>query len=179
MQRVGRSKFPRSVLPDGIGETLRARRRSAGLSSTDLATAIGARRETVRRIETGHELPSSRVLFAIAKVLDFEVTDLVPGWHEPADAELPCYGPRIRHRRRQLGLTLAEVAARVDLTPSMLSRFECEQSLPRRLVRITRARNGQIECELVSEELAAILGFEDAVALDDYCNAPALPGAEA
>lgn len=177
IRRSSRSKFPRSALPDGIGDALRARRLSAGLSSTALADAVHIRRETLQRIERGDGLPSTRIMFAIAKFLDFEVKELVPGWIEPADAELPCYGPRVRRRRRQLGLTLAEVAAAVDLSPSMLSRFECEQSLPRRFVEVTKARNGQIECRLVSAELATVLGFEDAEALDDYCTAPTLPDA--
>lgn len=176
--RAVRSKFPRSGLPDGIGAMLRARRMSAGLSSTALAKAIGVRRETLQRIERGDGQPSTRVVFAIAKLLDFEVKEVVPGWNEPADAELPCYGPRLRHRRRQLGLTLAEVAAAVavkaDLSPSMLSRFECEQSLPRQLVEVTRGRNGQIECRLFNDELAVVLGFEDADALEKYCTAPTL-----
>ncbi|MBC7440943.1 MAG: helix-turn-helix transcriptional regulator [Ramlibacter sp.] len=64
-------------MPDGIGAVLRARRMSAGLSSTALAKAIGIRRETLQRIERGDGLPSTRVMFAIAKALDFEVKEMV------------------------------------------------------------------------------------------------------
>lgn len=170
MQKVSRSKFPRSVLPGGIGKVLRARRLSAGLSSADLARAIGTRRETVYRIEKGYGLPSSRVVFAIAKILGIELESLGLGWHEPADAALPCYGARIRHRRRWLKLTLSDVSAATGVSISMLSRFECEQSLPTKLLKIKRAANGEIACRLISRDLAKILGFKNALELDEYCN---------
>lgn len=164
------SKFPREALPERFGEHLASIRVEAGLSQSGLAAACGTTRETIYRVENGRR-PSSRVAFAMIRALGIEAVRPVPGWTEPADAELPCHSARIRHRRRKLGLTLMDVAKATGVTVATLSRFECETALPKKLLEVSRTAKGEVEARIISEELAWVLGFPSAEALDNYCMA--------
>lgn len=176
------TKFPRSALPERFGTVLADARIAAGLTQSALAAACGTTRETIYRIERHRSgkkprYPSSRVVFAIATALGIDPGTIIEGWPEAAEAELPGYSARIRHRRRRLRLTLAAVAKATGVTAATLSRFECETALPRKLLELTRDEIGNVVVRIVSDELAVILGFSDAAALDDYCNAPDLDDA--
>ncbi|WP_426990377.1 helix-turn-helix domain-containing protein [Pseudarthrobacter sp. Y6] len=48
---------------------------------------------------------------------------------EPAD-RAPAFGPKIRHARKQLGLTLTELAAQCNISPSFLSQIERDLTRP-------------------------------------------------
>ena len=62
----------------GWGEKVAARRESLGISQQALADAIGTNLITVKRIESGTQVPRDRVRFAIAFALATDVADLFP-----------------------------------------------------------------------------------------------------
>ena len=59
-----------------MGEVIRARRRSLGLSQGDLATAAGVDKRQIRRYETGEQQPLFSVALAIADELGVSVGEL-------------------------------------------------------------------------------------------------------
>lgn len=121
-------------------------------------------RATVYRLEAGR--PSSAdSLFRIAGVLDLEMADLVPAWPEWRMVDGHGHGPRTRARRRELGLSLAELAALAGVSEAMLSRHERGVGRSPALVRPV----GEDDVAR-KEALARALGFADAVEYDSYCG---------
>ena len=80
-----------------------------GLSQIDLARSAGIGRETVRLVEGGF-VPTPRIQFAIATVLEVKPTDIWPLDQQPAMRRKPAK----RTPRKQQPVTLApqEAAAR-------------------------------------------------------------------
>jgi transcriptional regulator with XRE-family HTH domain len=63
---------PRETAPEeyaASGELLREQRERAGLTQEELARASGVARQTINRIESGHDKPHSRVIRLLAKAL--------------------------------------------------------------------------------------------------------------
>lgn len=80
-----------------LGDLIKSKREAAGLTLTQLASAIGVSRLYLSRLERGeYAHPSSRVLTQLVKQLDISVDDAyaVTGYTLPAD--LPSFGPYVR-----------------------------------------------------------------------------------
>ncbi|AXE54923.1 helix-turn-helix transcriptional regulator [Aurantimicrobium sp. MWH-Uga1] len=60
-----------------LAESIRAFRKSRGLSQADLAQKAGLDRKTINRIENGHYSPTMSNFFNISKALDVEPQDLL------------------------------------------------------------------------------------------------------
>ena len=164
------TKYPRASVPDGIGERIAAERQAACLSQAELGRLAGVTRETIYRVEAGR-IPSSRTVFALQAALDVDYLPLVVGWPLPADPDFPCFGARVRRRRREMGLSLDEVAKAIRVSAATLSRFETEQANPRGLVDVSVDAKGDLLVSIRSDALAKCLGFGSAADLTRYCNA--------
>jgi len=164
------TKYPRAAVPDGLGARIARERRDAGLSQAELGRLSGLTRETIYRVENGRT-PSSRAVFAVQKVLDLEYEPLVKQWPLPADPDFPCVGARVRRRRRELGLSLEEVADAVGVSAATLSRFETELANPRNLVDVVVDANGELHVSISNDAIARCLGFGNAAELGKHCEA--------
>jgi transcriptional regulator with XRE-family HTH domain len=66
-----------SVYENHLAQTIRAFRKSRGLSQADLAQKAGLDRKTINRIEKGHYAPTMSNFFNISKALDLEPYELL------------------------------------------------------------------------------------------------------
>ena len=75
-----------------LAETVKKQRKSKGLTQIDLAEKTGINRSMIGRIENGTFKPSTDQLEALAKALEFEVTDLYveEAKAAPKSAAKPC-----------------------------------------------------------------------------------------
>ncbi|PJE97105.1 hypothetical protein CUT44_14065 [Streptomyces carminius] len=96
------------------GARARALRLKARIRIEDLATAAGVSPNTVRSAESGTHQPRPRVAVALARALAVPLSELTPS------------GPSqtLRDARRRLGLTQAEMAARIGVVRQMVSQVE-------------------------------------------------------
>ncbi len=60
-----------------VGENIRVRRQTLGLSQTELATAVGIRQPMIAQIERNTKNPSLQIGKEIARVLQCSMDDLV------------------------------------------------------------------------------------------------------
>lgn len=60
-----------------LAQTIRAFRKSRGLSQADLADKAGLDRKTINRIENGHYSPTMSNFFSISKALEIEPHQLL------------------------------------------------------------------------------------------------------
>lgn len=80
-----------------LGSLLRAKRKAAGLSISQMASQLGMSRTYLSRLEQGrYTNPSSKLLMRIAMRFDLTVEDVYPlsGYFLPAD--LPSFGLYLR-----------------------------------------------------------------------------------
>lgn len=165
------SRFPVSLIPSGFGSELRAARRERGWTQARLAAAAGLERATVVRLERGGaRRPTSDTVFRLEHALDMYPARFVQRWREwqPIGETEP--GARSRERRRSLKLSLAAVATRAGVSPATLSRFEREERRTPSLVRIETSEDGGEWAYLVSERLAAALGFSSLAEHAAFCE---------
>ncbi|WP_369524620.1 helix-turn-helix transcriptional regulator [Streptomyces agglomeratus] len=96
------------------GARARALRLESGVCVEDLATAAGVSPNTVRNAESGRHQPHPRVARALARALGIPLHEIAPG------------GPALTLRdvRGRLGLTQAEMAARIGVVRQMVSQVE-------------------------------------------------------
>lgn len=156
--------FPRSAAPHDIGVKIRAARTTRHWSQERLAQKVGVTRYTIMRIESGRHVPTSHLVYDLEEVLD--LAPLVPSWPEPLRPADACYGPRIRQVRRAAGVTAAEAARVAGVSPATFSRFEAGATIEAVMGRFEERGEG-----VRSDALARLLGFEDAEALNAYCEA--------
>jgi transcriptional regulator with XRE-family HTH domain len=95
------------------GARSRALRLQAGVSVEELATAAGVSPSTVRSAESGSQ-PGPRVATALARALGVPLDELAP----------PGPALTLRDVRRRLGLTQAEMGARIGVVRQRISQVE-------------------------------------------------------
>lgn len=163
-------RFPASDVPIDFGDRLREARLKRGWTQARLAARSGVGRETVARLERGRRVPSSDTVFRLEAALDMYPDRFVRRWREwqPIGEKEP--GARSRERRRELGLSLDQVAAATGVSAATLSRFEREERRTPTLLRIERSELGGEWSHLVSERLAAALGFASLEDHAKYCD---------
>ncbi|MET7887812.1 helix-turn-helix transcriptional regulator [Streptomyces avermitilis] len=96
------------------GARARTLRLEARIGIEDLATAAGVSPNTVRSAESGHHQPRPRVADAIARALGVDLSELTP-----LKTVLT-----LRDARCRLGLSQAEMAARIGVVRQMVSQVE-------------------------------------------------------
>ena len=89
-----------------VGEMIRHYRKKMGYSQKDLSEKVGIARTTVVSIENGTASPSEETIYKISKVRGISI------------------GQRIKMYRCKRGLSQSELARRVEINPSGLSRIE-------------------------------------------------------
>ena len=89
-----------------VGGMIRHYRKKMGYSQKDLSEKVGIARTTVVSIENGTASPSEETIYKISKVLGISI------------------GQRIKMYRCKRGLSQSELARRVEINPSGLSRIE-------------------------------------------------------
>ena len=67
-----------------VGETVRHKRKEAGMTQGDLALAVGLSRPSIANIETGRQSILLHQAFDLARALSCSVDDLVPGFSPKA-----------------------------------------------------------------------------------------------
>lgn len=105
--------------PKTLGDHLRKCRLDRGLRQRTVAETLGVREETVGLWETGRAAPLPRHHGRIVQFLGFDP--------EPAGQGLP---DRLRAVRRRLGLTQAELAARLGQDEGQICRWEGARRKP-------------------------------------------------
>ena len=106
-----------------FGRRLRDARKQAGLTQAEVARRVGARQGYVSSVERGAQniTLSYCVRFADAVGCTFSTEFM----REPADSDgIVEFGRRLREARKRLGLSQAEVAARLGVTQAYVSRIE-------------------------------------------------------
>lgn len=67
--------------------TIAQRRAEIGMTQTELAEAVGVRRETIGRLEKGQYNPSLKFAMDLAKVLDAGIYDLFEFYEEESGSK--------------------------------------------------------------------------------------------
>jgi transcriptional regulator with XRE-family HTH domain len=168
-------RFPLSSVPDGFGTTLRDARKARKWTQARLAAAAGIKRETVAHLEAQRlrspeeprRRPAADTVFRLQAALDLNPGELVQAWPEWSPVGLSTPGARSRVRRRDLGLSLKQVASTAGISAATLSRFERD---------IRWETNSLLDAgpgadpTPAAEALARALGFPDAKAHARWCD---------
>jgi transcriptional regulator with XRE-family HTH domain len=168
-------RFPLSSVPDGFGTTLRDARKARKWTQARLAAAAGVERETVARLEAQRLLPpeaprrrpAADTVFRLQAALDLMPGELVQTWPEWSPVGLGTSGARSRARRRDLGLSLKEVASTAGISAATLSRFE--RDIRWETNSLLYAGPGAAPTP-AAEALARALRFPDAKAHANWCE---------
>lgn len=113
-----------------IGDRIRERRKTNGLSQEDLAMALNTTKQTIYKYEQGiiNNIPSDKIEL-IAKALNCSPAYLM-GWADGSKANsinealYMTIGYRIKARRKQLGLSAEEIAKKMNVSPATVYRYE-------------------------------------------------------
>ncbi|WBH15817.1 helix-turn-helix domain-containing protein [Sphingomonas radiodurans] len=176
MTSIPRHTFPKDAIPNNVGTEICRLREVRGWTKAELAARSGLLRETISRIETGKRPPRADTLLRLARILladqdDVELSDIVPGWPETDGRQVVGHGPRSRVRRQQLKLTEAEVAKKVGVSISTLSRFEGNTRATPTLLVTRTTPHGDVIQLLRSRQLAQALRFADLADHEAFCAA--------
>lgn len=157
--------FPVADVPGNVGSVVASERRRRRWTQDRLARRAGVNRSTICRMEAGYRPSTADSLFRVALALALDMKLLVPAWPEWEPVQGTGHGPRTRRRRRELGITLAELAAAAGVSEATLSRHERGCSYSSALVR----RVGDDDYAACNDALAIALGFASAAEFEDYC----------
>ncbi|MFV0307598.1 MAG: helix-turn-helix transcriptional regulator [Desertimonas sp.] len=106
-------------------QLLRRARRAAGLNQADLARQVGVKQASVSDWERGRRSPRPTRIKKIAAVLGIDPAQLVD--QSAALKE----GLVLRQYRERVGLSQANLAARLQLHPASISNFESGRYWPK------------------------------------------------
>ena len=171
-----RLPFQRRLLPESLGQTLRAARHGRGESRREVAAAVGIRSRTLARIERGQQMPLWPNLERLCDHLGVSVAGLARRWLQDSfdQPTNPVASPRLglRALRQAKGLTLVELAGLSGVSAATLSRFERGLTASRLLARRVGGAGmdpDDRDVVLVNARVAAALGMADAAALRQAC----------
>ena len=109
-------------------DDLRAARRAQGLSRVELAARAGVDPQSVKRLEAG--VGTMPTLVSVMKALDYHLSGVARGAHLPA---------QLRQRRRTLGLSLDQAAARAGMARGTIGKLEGGEGSVRSALRLLGA----------------------------------------
>lgn len=161
--------FPVSAIPASLGDMVAAERANMGWTQQRLADEAGLQRHTVMRLEAGRR-PVADTVFRLEAALDLEPGTLVPGWPEWKPIGSLSLGSRSRERRRELGLSVTEVAADAGVGIATLSRFERELGAVHSLARYEWTEGLPEAVGIARAEYSSALGFTSTDEHEGYCR---------
>lgn len=184
MSQLDGFTFPAADIPADIGLRLRELRVRLDWKQSDLAERSGIPTGTISKIENylyvggicmrGRKPRADTLLRLLEAIynagVDFELKEIVPNWPEATPGRPFGYGQFSRLRRRELGLSLEEVATRAEIDIATLSRFERNATPYSTLYRFVKTHLGDVEPELHSVELAQALKFNSVEEHRSWCN---------
>ena len=112
-QKPARASYPKALKT--LGDHLRKSRLDQGLLQKEVAARLGVSKDTVRNWELNRTKPDLRLIPRILSFLDLE---RAPGVDSSSAGEL-----LVAHRRA-LGMSQSEMAKRIRIDPTTLSRWE-------------------------------------------------------
>lgn len=163
-------RFPVAAVGADFKKNLLRERKARRWSQARLASKAGLSRGTITRLERGERLPLAETVFRLEAALDLQPSTLVPAWPEWAPIGSKAIGASARRRRKELGLTLDEVAIKAGISPATLSRFEREETTTPSLVLNERTAFGGQFTSLHSKGLAKALGFKTIAAFTSWID---------
>lgn len=175
--------FSAAAIPPDIGARLKQLREGLNWKQSELAERSGIAMGTISKIENYQEVdgicmhgrkPRAGTLLRLLGAIynagaDFELKEVVPDWPEATPGRPFGYGQLSNLRRRELRLSLEEVAARAEIDNATLSRFERNATPYSTLYKFVRTAIGDIEPELCSIKLAQALGFGSVEEHHNWC----------
>lgn len=183
----GGDVFPQDLIPEDIGVRIFLARLEAGLTQEELARLSGVSRraiiavepvvrirgEDVQVLRKGVRIPHASTVRKLARILLMEevdplISDLVPSW--PRASTIPHgFGELSAIRRGECKLTQAELAAKVGVHASTISRFE--RNLPsRNFYYVEYHPDDGPRWRLKNRSLAIALGFSTVAEHEDWCS---------
>ena len=106
-----------------FGRRLREARKRAGLSQAEVATRLGIGQAYVSRVERGRENITLSACVRFARAVGWSPDFSPPNPRDGDGIGIP-FGRRLREARKRAGLSQAEVARRLGMTQSYVSRVE-------------------------------------------------------
>ena len=175
--------FPAAAIPADIGVRLKQLRAVLDWKQSDLAERSGIAMGTISKIENYQEVdgigvhgrkPRAETLLRMLEAMheagaDFDLNKIVPGWPEATPGRPFGYGPLSKFRRRELGLSLEQVAAEAKIDIATLSRFERNATPYSTLYKLEETRPGEVVPVLHSLALARALGFDSVEEHRNWC----------
>lgn len=175
--------FPAAAIPADIGTRLKRLREGLNWKQSDLAERSGIAMGTISKIENYQEFdgicvhgrkPRADTLLRLLAAMheagaDFELNKIVPDWPEATPGRAFGYGPLSKLRRRELGLSLEQLAAEAKIDIAKLSRFERNATPYSTLYKFEETRPGEVVPVLHSLALAEALGFDSVEEHRNWC----------
>lgn len=100
------------------------------MGQKEIAIALGVAQPTVSAWESGRKAPTVENLSALAELFNVSTDFLLGRTNDPRGRKIVDYGKRIRELRAQKGISGAELARRVGLDSSQISKIENGASKP-------------------------------------------------
>ncbi len=100
-----------------IGKRLKKLRQQKNMSAVELGEKLGVTKSTIHRWEAGERNPSDTDKQKIARIFGITVAQLLG----------ESLGPRLETTRQKAGLTLEELARKIDASPETLEAWENEE----------------------------------------------------
>jgi transcriptional regulator with XRE-family HTH domain len=175
--------FPATAIPADVGTRLKDQRQALSWTQSKLAKRSQIAMGTISKIENFRIVdgvcvrgrrPRASILLRLLGAMydagaDFELKEIVPDWPEATPGRPFGYGPLSELRRRQLDLSLEQVAAKSKINIATLSRFERNATPCSTLYELRETRFGEAVPVLHSSALAKALGFDTVQAHRDWC----------
>lgn len=105
---------------------LRELRKKYNLTLKELGQELGLAESTLSQYENGNRQPSFEILLQLSKFFNVTVDYLLGNSNKATEppSDNHTIGERLRQRRKDLGLTLADLAASINVSPSTIQRYE-------------------------------------------------------
>ena len=116
--------FDMTEVPADLGDRVVEARQARRWSQARLAAKAQVSRATIYRLEAGGHAASSDTILRIARAFRRPIEEFVPDWWTKPTLDDRHIGMETRARRRELGLTLAQLAALAGVSEATLSRHE-------------------------------------------------------
>lgn len=109
-----------------MGEQIKTARQLRGLTQEELGERCGIGAANIRKYESGKQIPRIATLQKIAEALDLQVSSFLPAF-----GITESLGNRIRTVRKRQGLSVAELGERLEISGSLVGRYERGEENPK------------------------------------------------